>query len=408
MAKPSTREYGTPEDILRVLQHLRRAFTDLLLAVGLDPSATRASARELGLSKDVFWRVARITLLDQIVSSQIPSRASMERVVEAIQQRGASEILLKNTRMAIDEFEAMVASSSTNRATFDMMLSGLATDGITERQETIRKQAFLANSSIWGVQTQVAFKAFFLAPAKDCNRIDLANLSGMVGFRRLRQVAWPVYQRRIYDDRGSASSLSSEPYSNVPESAGGLPLFSEYCSKPLPEISWRQGNEGMFYEIQPDLIGNAGATTFVLGGISRHSAARYRDDNNDRGGLIYELFTPAEFVNVDMFLHRDLPYEMPPGVSIFDRLSSPRGYNPDMDERRQLPLSSGILSLGTGISGCSTLKIPNYIPMLEQVMNKIGFDKDDFKAYRFSMKFPPIPSAIIFRFNLPEPPDRKK
>jgi hypothetical protein len=116
------------------------------------------------------------------------------------------------------------------------------------------------------------------------------------------------------------------------------------------------------------------------------------------------LFTPAEFVNVDMFLHRDLSYNMPPDVSIFDRLSSPRGYNPDMDERRQLPVSSGILSLGNGIAGCSTLKIPEYLPMLEHVMGKIGFDPNDFKAYRFSMKFPPIPSAVIFRFKLPEPP----
>ncbi len=404
MKNGAVQEYGTPEEILRVLQKLRSALTDLLLSAGLDPSATRASARDLGLSKDVFWRVARITLLDQILSSQVPPRASMERVIAAIQKKGVPENLLKKTRQAINEFEVMVESSSTNRATFDMMLSGLATDGITERQENIRKQAFFANSSIWGVQSQVAFKAFFLAPSESSDKIDLANLSGMVGFRRLRQVAWPVYQRRIYDDRGSAFSLAYEPYSDLPESAGGLPLFSEFCSKPLPEISWRQGREGMFYEIQPDLIGNAGATSLVFGGISRRSAARYRDDSNDRGGLIYELFTPAEFVNVDMFLHRDLPYKMPPYVSIFDRLSSPRGYNPDMDERRQLPLSSRVLSLGNGISGCSTLKIPEYLPMLERVMNKIGFDTNEFKAYRFSMKFPPIPSAIIFRFKLPEPP----
>lgn len=406
MSNRPFKEYGTQDDIARVLQRLRSALTDLFLSAGVNPSETRASARELGISKDVFWRVARMTLLDDILelSSQVPSRASIERVIEATVAKGSPISVIEKVREAIDEFEEMVESSSTDRTTFDLMLAGLASGSITERQENIRKQAFLANSSIWGVQAQVAFKAFFMAPSKsDSTRIDLANISGMIGFKRLRQVAWPIYQRRIYNDKGSAYSQTHEPIGETP-AASGIPLISEFCSKPIPKIRWRSGDAGRFYEIESDLIGNAGAASIVLGGIARDSAGLYSDQNNKRGGLIYELFTPSELVRVDLLVHKDLPYDMPPDVSLFDRLSCPRGYNPDMDERGQLPLSSSIVSLGSGISGCSTPRIPRYLHMLEKVIGEFGHDPDMFRAYRFALKYPPVPSAVILRFNLPIAP----
>jgi len=400
------KEYGTQDNIAKVLQNLRSTLTDLLLSAGVNPSETRASARELGVSKDIFWRVARITLIDDIlaISSQIPPRATIERVIEAGITKGAPISIVEKVREAIDKFEEMVQISSSDKTTFNLMLAGFASSTITERQENVRKQAFLANSAIWGVQTKVAFKAFFMTPSKSDNtKIDLANISGMIGFKRLRQVAWPIYQRRIYNDKGSAYSQSHELIENTPTTEG-IPLVSEFCSKPIPKISFRSGDTGMFYEIESDLIGNAGLTSIVLGGIARQAASLYRDKNNKKGGLIYELFTPSELVHIDLLVHRDLPYDMPPDVSLFDRLSSPRGYTPGMDERRQLPLSTTVKALGSGLPCCSTLRIPKYSTMLERVINKLGHSPDSFTAYRFILKFPPVPSAIILRFNLPAAP----
>jgi len=401
-------EYGTPEEIITILQHFRDTLMELFLSVGIDPSATRASARELGLSKDIFWRVARITLVEDILtySSQIPPRKSVERVIRAIEKKGVSPEPVNKVRQAMQNFERMVIKSSSDRDTFEIMLQGLSSNNITRRQEGIRKQAFLANSSIWGVQAQTAFKAFFMIPSEnETDLIDLANLSGLLELRRLRQVAWPIYQRKIYDDKGIAYMQTTETIEDIPETAGGMPIIPGFCSKPLPKIRWRSNETGRYYEIEPDLIGNAGAVTCVFGGIARHSASRYRDESNLRGGLIFELFTPVEFVMVDLFIHRDLPFTMPPEVSLFDRLSCPRGYNPDMDEKRQLPHSNEVVSLGSGTTGCSTHRIPGYLNMLDKVTSKLGYASEEFSAFRFSMNFPPIPSAVIMRFDLLEPPN---
>ena len=400
--------YGTSADIVRVLQRLRDALTALFLSSGINPSSTRASARELGLSKDLFWRVARITLTDDMFahSSQIPPRASIERVISSIIKRGASPELITNVKDALQEFENMVENSFTDRSTFEIMLPGLSTENITQRQENIRKQAFLSNSSIWGVQAQTAFKAFFMIPSdNEDNIIDLANLSGLVDFRRLRKVAWPIYQRRIFDDKGVTYSQTPEPIEHIPKEAGGLPIITEFCSRPLPTLSWRSTETVRYYEIEPDLIGNAGSITCVLGGISRRSASCYSDENNDRGGLIFELITPVRQVIVDLFVHRELPFKMPPDVILFDRLSCPQGYTPQMEEKKQLPLSNKVISTGPGTTGCSTHHIPGYLQMLDRVITKLGCSSEKFNAFRFCLNFPPIPTTIVMRFDLPAPPD---
>ncbi|NOQ21574.1 MAG: hypothetical protein GQ565_02835 [Candidatus Aegiribacteria sp.] len=401
-------EYGTPEGIVRVLNRLRSALTELFLSAGINPSSTRASARELGLSKDLFWRVARITLTDNMFahSNQIPPRASIERVVSAIEKRGVSTELIRNVQVAMREFEKMVESTSSDRTTFEIMLPGLSADNITQRQESIRKRAYLSNSSIWGVQAQTAFKAFFMIPSENQeNMIDLANLSGLIDFRRLRKVAWPIYQRQIYNDKGVTYSQTCEPIEKIPEAAGGLPIITEFCSRPLPSLSWRETETVRYYDIEPDLIGNAGSNTCVLGGISRRSAGRYRDENNDRGGLIFELITPVKQVIVDLLIHRELPFKMPPEVILFDRLSCPGGYSPEMEDKKQLPHSNKVISLGSGTTGCSTHHIPGYLQMLDRVIEKLGCDSEKFNAFRFTMNFPPIPTAIIMRFDLPISPD---
>ncbi len=400
--------YGTPEGIVRVLQRLRGTLTELFLSAGINPAETRSSARELGLSKDLFWRVARMTLADDIFaqSSQIPPKTSIERVISAIEKNGVSTGLIRDVREAMREFEKMVKSTSSDRSTFEIMLPGLSSDNITQRQENVRKQAFLSNSSIWGVQAQTAFKAFFMIPSdNEDSMIDLANLSGLIDFRRLRKVSWPIYQRQIFDDKGVTYSQTVEPIENIPKEVGGLPIIPEFCSKPLPNLSWRSTETVRYYEIEPDLIGNAGSITCVLGGISRHSAGRYRDENNDRGGLIFELTTPVKLVNVDLFIHRELPFKMPPDVIIFDRLSCSHGYTPVMEDKRQLPHSNKVISLGSGTTGCSTHHIPGYLQMLERVTAKLGCSSEEFNAFRFTLKFPPIPTAVIMRFDLPVAPD---
>ncbi|MCK5132039.1 MAG: hypothetical protein KAR40_07810 [Candidatus Sabulitectum sp.] len=400
--------YGSPEGIVRVLQSLRSALTELFQSAGVNPSEIRASARELGLSKDIFWRVARITIADNMFehSNQIPPRASVERVVSAVEQKGVSAELVRNVRDAMEEFEIMVASSSTDRTTFELMLPGLSMDNITQRQESIRKQAFLSNSSIWGVQAQIAFKAFFMIPSKnDENMLDLANISGLIDFRRLRKVAWPIYQRRIFNDKGATYSQTLEPIEKNTDAECDLPVITEFCSRPLPRLSWRSTETVKYYEIEPDLIGNSGAITCILGGISRRSAGRYRDENNDRGGLIYELSTPVKKIIVDLFVHRELQFKMPPDVILFDRMSCLKGYSPDLEDRKQLPLSNRVLSLGPGTAGCSTHHIPEYLKMLDRVTAKIGCSSEEFNSFRFTLNFPPIPTAIVMRFDLPDAPD---
>jgi len=399
--------YGTPEGIVSVLHRVRAALTDLFVSAGFDPTSARATARELGLSKDLVWRVARITVSDDMstLSTQIPPRATVERVTKAIRDRGVAPQVVRNVQEAMLEFEQMVEVCAGDRTTFEMLLSGLTPDHITERQEGARKQAYLASSTIWGVQAKVTFKSFIMAPClENQDYIDMAHLAGLIGFRRLRQVAWPVYREQSFDDTGARYTPPRETIEPIPEEAEGLPLLSEFCSEPLPEFTRHATEIGWDYEIAPGPIGNAGASTWVFGNIFRCTAGRYQEENNKRGGVILDLFTPVENAVVDLFVHKDLDFRMPPEVEIFDRMTNPRGYTPGVDERRQLPHSGKVLSLGRGTAGCTTHLIPRYPRMLDRVLGRLGWSSGDFTGYRVALRYPPIPTAIILRFDLLERP----
>ncbi len=399
-------KYGTPEEIIRVLNAVRAALTELFVSAGLDPAATRATARELGLSKDLVWRVARVTMVDDVhaLPAQVPPRSSVERVMEAsLKKRGVSQKVIAKVRNAMDEFEAMVRAAAGDRTNFHLMLSSLVTDNVTERQEEIRKQAFMAGSSIWGVQAETAFRAFFVVPsADDPDRLDLANVSGITELRRLRAVAWPIYQQRISDDTGYDYEPQREPIDPRAAEKGGAPLMFDFCPDPPPRILRQRVGQTWDYELLPGLLGNAGATTCVFGSISRRAAVRYRDEHNRQGALSFEFFTPVRLGIADLFVHRDLPFQMPPEVVIFDRLTAPRGYNPGVDEARKLPLSAKAVSLGVGLTGCATRHVPRYLEMLEMAAKRLGVDPNKLRAYRFSLQYPPFPTVVMLRFELPE------
>lgn len=400
---PGGSEFGSPDDILNVLYQLRDALTEMLSATGVDITKTRATARELNLDRNLVWQVTNVMNSPDILaaSRSIPSRAKIETLCEVCRERGASADSAKSVIDSLAQFERMVEVSLGNRADFETMLASLEQEDVTARQEPTRKLAFHCNSTIWGVQSKLNFKACFTAPSlTEPDKLEVMQVSGLVGFRRLRPVSWPLSRAHAYSDTGEALKLNYDPLRQVDGDEGEPSLLTEFCSQPAPVINRVSTSYGHFYELARGPIGNAGMCTCIFAERVTPRFERYRTTREEFHATMIDLITPSEHTILDLFLHHELGDYDPPEAMLLDRLSAARGYDPELDAKYQLPMSVNTTRLGSSASGTATPQFPLYPKVLSDVLKSMGWKHEDFDGFRLSLKYPPVPSAMVLRIPL--------
>ena len=401
-------QYGSPDAILEVLYQVRESLTAVITAAGADPTKTRDTARRLDLNNNLVWPVSRFINAPDILTagSEVLDRVKFEKVCDACEAKGAPRALVKEARQAIDKFEEVITVSAGDRQSFSLMLTGLGFEDVTQRQESTRKMAFLSNSSLWGVQCRLSFKTVIFAPnSEDSDLLDAIRVFGMVDFRRLRPVPWPLYRMHGYHDDGTIRPGTGEPIEPLQEDQKSIPLLTDFCSDPLPALRSVKRDYGRRFDLCEGPIGNAGLLTCVIADRLVKWQEKYQIPGKDEYmGALFDLVTPLENMLFDVFVHKDLPLPGPPECTLFDRLTAPRGFDPENDASRQLPLSNKVLRLRPGLMGNASAHYPRYSQLMEYVFNKTGLIPEDFQGYRLSIRYPQIPTAADLQWRLPERP----
>ena len=401
-------QYGSPDAILEVMYLVRETLTEIIASAGADPTKTRDTARRLNLSNNLVWPVSRFINADDILTagSEVIDRVKFEKLCDACEAKGADPHLVVQARLAIDKFEELIQISAGDRQSFSLLLTGLGHEDVTQRQESTRKMAFLSNSSLWGVQCRLAFKTVIFAPSvEDPTWVDAIRVFGMVDFRRLRSVPWPLYRMHGYYDDGTILPGTGVPIEPPPEGYGEIPLLHEFCSHPLPALRSVQRDYGRRYDLCEGPIGNAGLLTCVIADRLVKWQSVYREPGvNEFMGALFDLVTPLEHMLFDVYVHGDLPFEGPPMCTLLDRLTAPRGHDPVGDAYRQLPLSNKVLHLGPGLVGKASAHYPGYSQLMDHVFRKASLDPGRYEGYRLAIRFPQIPTAADLQWKLPENP----
>ena len=401
----------SPEAILEVLLAVRASIIELFASVRIDPTKGRETARALGLNQNLAWRIARISNAKDILAvvPDIPTRTLTDRICVACEKLGAPPNLVERMHAVIFDFDHMVKSSADNREYFEAMVSNLVQDDVTFRQEADRKRAFLSNLSLWGVYAQLNFKTMIYVPSPDNDQMmDIVRLGGLIDFRRSRPINWPILLMASYWDDGTPRNDPSlpRPLEQAEGQSKGSPLVFPFCSQPPPKVVQVESNAGTLFELPGGSFGSAGSLDCVFGDLILGTNSRYRIAHVDEyAGSMNDLYTPSQLVVHDVFWHRDLEVNGLPEVMILDRLSMPRGSNPKVDDSHRMPLSAKVLRISAGAAGSSLTQYPKYSDLLQYVYRRMGWSAQDFQGYRFTMTFPPIPSAVAMRFKLSDPPE---
>ena len=410
MADTATLESQPFEEHLKsVAQQLRGAILGLLEGVGGDTGTPRALAQRLKLDKSLAWKIRKLVGESDPAAavSHVPGPTGLQIFLRAAGVAGAPQKSIEAVNDAVASFDQMVSVHSGDRSTLNIMLGHLAMDGQQQRLEAHRKYLFRGSSAVWGVHAKVHLMADFVAPAASGSElIDLANIRSFIDFRRLRpEVRWTMGGAAKCEDGGALVGMpvveSIDPRFEGPDA---VPFLADFCSSPLPKLSLVHDRERVLYELVEGAVGNTGAVTCATGWLCREFATRYRSADDTHGAHFIRLDTPAELLIQDLFVHRDLAFAMAPEVELYSVLSD-ASITPVMARTgTQIPFCESVTELGWGSAMVATPDVPRYVQLVEAVFDRAGWTDTDFCAFRFKMRYPPISTVAVLRYELAERP----
>ena len=395
------------EEGTAVVHRLRRALAEVLATAGAPVDEPQEMSRQLGLDKTLTWRVARLVGEDDAweAVAHVPRRPSIKLLVEALARRGVPEARLDGVWRAMDDFDRFVDVHSGDRETLEIMASVVSKRSTEKRMEVFRRDGYLANSAIWGVRVDVQLAAQFVSPGSKPGRLDCATLCGFGGFRRLRvDVSWEVATRRIWDSDADIRPESAAGFESLDASVvrGEAPLMKGFCSDPLPTLKiFERDAKSRSYLIEGNEVGNTACSDVFLGWVDRNFAGdteSYPGEHGEHGAVIS---TPAaEFVH-DLYIHRSLDFRLDMNAHVYSQLPGGPLYPLHGPKYAlQLPVPQEIHDLGIGLPDGSIGSIPRYREMVASAVARIGHSIDDFRAYRYKLKHPPVPSLSVIRHTL--------
>ncbi len=388
-----------PVDYEQAMQGLRGALTELLASLGEDPRLPQEISRRHGINKNLAWKVCKIVNSTDVYAcaQHVPGVGGVRILLKAFGKAGAPATALGGVDEAMQGFEGMVRKHVGDRANLDLYLGAIQPDGIHSSQlEVSRRMAFQGASAVWGVQARLHLHLRLVAPnEEDPLRADLGTVGGLLGFRRLRPTAsWPVLQDQVLSEDlevGGSAPIPIDPGG----SADGPALVREFCTSPLPETRSVVEGEVTTHELCEGPVGNTASVDCVFGSIERALVPVGSADEVSVGEHYCRVETPVEMVQFDVLIHRDLPFEMPPKLVTYSLLHGELHFPLSGAVRCHLPGTTAVQELGSTPPIIASPHVPRYGRLVELACDRLGRGLEEFRGYRMTLSYPPIPSIFV-------------
>lgn len=385
---------------------LRGAIETTVRHAGGDPERPQVLSREFGLNKNLTWKVSRLIGSDDPIAALrfIPGAAGIRKVREAFAPRAGAEAIALLDR-ALERFDRMVEVHAGDRSSLELLVQGAAHDRVDpETHETARRMAFQGNSAIWGVQARAQHALRILAPnADDPDWVDVASIGTLHDFRRMRgETSWLLFTSQSYEvGPGNRLESSSLPLVEPPPGSS-MPLMTRFCTDPLPDVVVSDSGKEKRFELPPGPIGNLGQMTCCYGMVDRKLGRRAMSTPSPRAELGVNLLTPVEHVQIDIMVHDRLGWDAVPSMELYSRMEG-ADLGAEARQGRSLPFTEPLLSLGRGAKCLSSSIVPRNVELAEDALETLELDPGDFRVWRFSMAYPPIPTTLIYVAPIPAP-----
>jgi hypothetical protein len=408
---PTTADNAAPfeDDAATVLRQMRGALAQLVAAAPGGASKPVELSKSLGIDMKLSWSLFQIVgATDLLAAGQyVPRPGATRKLLQAATRHHVPAQLIERVSGAAEEFERLVKVHAGDRPTFDLMISGRASNGLDRIHLTHLRDAFRANSHIWGVQARTKLLAHFLQPGTEEDMADGAVVRGLIGFRRIRpNVPWIIARARCVDDDGIVRRIPARTPLEAPRqpTTGGapaVPFLTEFCTHPLPACRSIQRSDGFVeHELVEGPVGRTAAITCVMGDVVRNAASFFRDEHNSINEYTAFVREPCEVLINDLFVHEDMFGPLTPELIVYGDLRGGPEYPGGGHEPPRLPVGETVDYLGKGPDVVATPDVPRYAELARYVFERLGWDGEHFDVYRVRLAYPVVPSIVLMRHPL--------
>jgi len=402
------------EDAREALLELRGTLGLVLASAA--PRAERASEIQaaLKIDKKLAWRIHHFLNEPDVMAASLylPSTSGLDQVLKGARSQGGDKVEVgeQRTREAFENYMGVVSSHAGERTAMDMMMASSSPTAQAEASRTHQRNAYKANSFIWGAQAKLQLSSIILKPSETSpGRVDIAMLRGLAQLRRIRpNVPWVFARARCVDDDGEIRHpLNLSPIDPQQPRDDGLPpvnLMRDFCSQPVPEVRRLLASDRHIHdEIVEGPIGNTGLLDCFTGELARDIGVLYADEHNSHADIAVLVRTPLQWLMLDVFTHSEATPRETPWINMYSDVNG-LAYSPERFERDKLPLSSEVQCLGKGIAGAYTSHLKKYPAMLEHAFGRLGWDPSEFHHCRVLIEYPVMPASLHIGWTLPEAP----
>lgn len=391
---------------LAVVTDLRQLFSGVIEAKCGDGPAVSEIASAFGIHRKLAWQISRVAY-DQdpfMAARHMPTAKGIEVLVRAAGQRGIEASVIEHMSRASAAFEDLVRTHAGDRAAFDLLLGACSSEVDDDEASRWRQQAFTGNSFIWGAQCRTMHAMVMQFPsAQRPGFFDMAMVRGLIGLRINRpHTYWLVAQSAVLKDDSTPRYTNRESMDpDGAQSHGGVPIMKNHCRGELPGFERRQNLTGLLDDLLiPGAVGLTGERTIYTGEVIRAIAPAHATQEDRIAHFGAGVRTPTQTLVMDYFTHKDVFAGVRRELCVFSDVNSPVAFT----ESDRLRVRADLTELGYGLGRTQCREVPGYSRLLGDVFTRLGHDPADFLVHRVRIAYPPMPSSVMVRFELPDPP----
>jgi len=361
-------------------------------------------ARTLGVNVVLTSRLLKATQSADAmaVAHVIPGPEPLRRVLKAAERLEVDGAALRAASEAIDRFERLINAEAGDRGALDTMISAWLPDVRDKLDLASRQAVFKGMSHIRGYAAETGMTCVLIHPAQgpptegEARKYDRITAMGRFGFRKLRAGVRPALSTVSCSTAGGpVLTIDGDPVHERHDII--LRDFSTTSLSDCLEIV--RENDVIRYVLGGERVGLRTAVDVVA---AEHRPRSMGKSTSKQYSVLFEwVEEPMRRLVFDVLVHWDVYPGVDPQLAIYHAgynglpvFLDPR-YAPDL-----VPINTTITPLGNGVQRFRVSAIPNYIPMLEHICERVGWNPAHFRGYRLHVDYPLVGCVHMIGFPL--------
>ena len=394
---PAAASPSFDEDVANAVLHVKSALAGVFAELSKPIRGGTDLQRELGLPSTLCWQLHGVVIATDPLpaAALIPGRQAVRRLLLAAGAYGVSNATIERATRAFREFEACVTRHTGSRAAFASMVSALPDTDSSAADLKARRDAFRASTHIYGIHLSAVVNTFIMHPSRTPGRYDFVFIAGWIGLQVVRPFEKLLVGRHRSDpdDPAANAALIHPKPIETPPGFEGIPVLTGFSSHPLPTFTSEPGtgNQRELYISGPP-VGRTGELTFILADLWEGAVPSAEPLNCDGNTM-----NPAREMIHDVLLAPSVAAGVrPPRTAVYGgALHELRRQYREVD---RLNVHAQSAFVGTGVESLHTPVFPRYVQMLRYVCDRLGWNADDFSAYRCQIDHPVLHALVNVAF----------